>query len=193
MNTLDPGRRDPRRPKDLVHRVDGAVDRWVDRHRGPAADRVFYSMSAAFDHGIGWHVIGVLEAVKARRKQPLLRLSITLGVESFLTNIVVKSFFRRVRPIEHDEDFDRDTVDLPYGVRMPITSSFPSGHAAAAFTAAAVLSRGPVSTVGYHGLATLIAGSRVYVRLHHTSDVVAGAALGSLMGVVARRIYPIHG
>ncbi len=190
---LDPGRRAPRRPQDLVERVDATVDRWVDHHRGPIADRVFYSLSAAFDHGIGWHVIGALEAARARRKQPLLRLSITLGVESFLTNIVVKSFFRRVRPIERDDDFDRATVDLPYGVRMPITSSFPSGHAAAAFTAAAVLSRGPVSSVGYHGLAALIAASRVYARLHHASDVVAGAALGSLMGGVARRVYPIHG
>lgn len=190
---LDPGRRDRRPPRDLVRRVDHAVDRWVDRHRGPVADRVFYSLSAAFDHGIGWHVIGALEAARARRKQPLLRLSITLGVESFATNVVVKSFFRRVRPIEHDEGFDRATVVLPYGVRMPITSSFPSGHAAAAFTAAAVLSRGPASAVAYHGLATLIAASRVYVRLHHTSDIVAGAALGSLMGGVGRRVFPVHG
>jgi membrane-associated phospholipid phosphatase len=30
----------------------------------------------------------------------------------------------------------------------------------------------------------------VYVRLHHTSDVVAGAALGLAFGLVARRFAP---
>ena len=39
-------------------------------------------------------------------------------------------------------------------------------------------------------IAGLVSFSRVYVRLHHTSDVVAGAALGLAFGALARRFAP---
>jgi membrane-associated phospholipid phosphatase len=34
----------------------------------------------------------------------------------------------------------------------------------------------------YFSLAALVAAIRVYTRMHHTSDVVAGAALGLVLG-----------
>ena len=42
--------------------------------------------------------------------------------------VAIKSLFGRLRPPEHFEDDE----PLPYGMRRPITSSFPSGHAATA-------------------------------------------------------------
>ena len=77
-------------------------------------------------------------------------------------------------------------------MHRPITSSFPSGHAASAFTAATVLAGGP-ATPALYTLATLVAFSRVYVRMHHASDIVAGAALGLALGLVARRVLPLGG
>ena len=113
-----------------------------------------------------------------------MELAAILGSESFLTNVVVKSAFKRVRP-----DDRHAGEPLPYGVRRPITSSFPSGHAAAAMTAAAVLSlddrrRAPF----YYGLGALVASSRVYVRLHHASDVAGGLVWGVILGRAARRV-----
>jgi membrane-associated phospholipid phosphatase len=35
-------------------------------------------------------------------------------------------------------------------------------------------------------LATVVALSRVAVRIHHASDIFAGALIGALMGVLAR-------
>jgi membrane-associated phospholipid phosphatase len=35
-----------------------------------------------------------------------------------------------------------------------------------------------------------VASSRVYVKMHHASDVVAGAALGFAMAHLARRVWP---
>jgi undecaprenyl-diphosphatase len=68
-------------------------------------------------------------------------------------------------------------------LHRPITSSFPSGHATAAFCAARLLGGGP----GWYALATAVAGTRVYVRLHHASDVAAGAAFGLVLGSALRR------
>jgi undecaprenyl-diphosphatase len=74
-------------------------------------------------------------------------------------------------------------------MRRPITSSFPSGHATAAFTAASVLAHTGRGDALWFALATVVAGSRVYVRMHHASDVIAGAVLGIALGRVARRWF----
>jgi undecaprenyl-diphosphatase len=125
-----------------------------------------------------------LRALARREPRYALRFSAALGVESLITNVVVKSLFRRVRPQEH---FTHDDP-LPFGMRRPITSSFPSGHAATAFMCASALSKGSRGGAAWFTLAGLVASSRVYVRMHHASDVLAGAGLGLALGVVARRV-----
>ncbi len=176
----------------MIDRLDLAVDEWVERHRGSGADHVFYALSSAADHGLGWLVLGAIRSSRARDLRPALRLGTALGVESFLTNIVMKSWFRRVRPIERSEpELDRREREFPYGMHMPMTSSFPSGHATAAFTAAVLLADGRRSAFVYYGAAGLVAASRVYVRLHHTSDVVVGSFLGLGFGIIARRLLPL--
>jgi membrane-associated phospholipid phosphatase len=79
---------------------------------------------------------------------------------------------------------------------MPVTSSYPSGHAAAAIALyaglAIVLSshvrsvaiRVAVWTIGV-AVPTLVATSRVYRGMHHTTDVAASILLGAGVLVVA--------
>jgi undecaprenyl-diphosphatase len=150
-------------------------------------DQVFYALSSAADHGLLWLAIGAGRAARTGEPGIALKLGALLGAESILTNGVVKSFFRRVRPQEH---FTHD-APLPYGMRRPVTSSFPSGHAATAFMAAMVLSKGTKAAPAYFTLAGLVAYSRVHVRMHHWSDVLGGAALGLVLGAAARRFVPL--
>ncbi len=170
-----------------VHAADLRIDAWVERIRGPRLDPVFYGLSSAADHGLLWLLVGSGRA--GRRGDPAiaLRMGAALGVESLLTNGPIKMMFRRVRP----EDDHPPEGPLPYGMHRPITSSFPSGHAASAFTAATLLAGGPATPVWF-ALAALVASSRVYTQMHHTSDIVAGAALGVALGVVARRLVPLQ-
>ena len=166
---------------------DRTVDAWVDRRRHPVADRVFYGLSSAADHGLLWMAIGaVREAVGCGPPGSAVRLVGVLATESALTNGPIKALFRRVRPALGPAP----TGPLPYGLHRPMTSAFPSGHATTAFTAAGYLSKGDPRAPVYHVLAAAVAASRVYVRLHHASDVVAGALLGVAFGRVARRFAP---
>jgi undecaprenyl-diphosphatase len=170
-----------------VQALDDAVDAWMDRIRGPALDPLFYGLSSAADHGLLWLALGSLRA--ARRGDPAiaLRLGACMGIESALTNGPIKMMFRRVRP---DSDVEPNEP-LPYGMHRPISSSFPSGHAASAFTAAMLLKDSPLAPALFV-LAALVATSRVYVKMHHASDVLVGSALGLAMGAVARRLLPLQ-
>jgi len=165
---------------DRVHAIDESIEKRLEQYRSRTLDRLFYGLSSAADHGMVWHGLGAMRAVRRREPRYALRFSTALGIESAFTNGLVKSAFRRVRPPEH---FTHDDP-LPYRMRRPITSSFPSGHAATGFMCAVVLSRGTRLAPLYFGLAALISFSRVYTRMHHPSDVVAGAALGLALGSV---------
>jgi undecaprenyl-diphosphatase len=162
--------------------VDDAVDRWVDRYRRRELDPLFYGLSSAADHALLWIAIAALRA--ARRGDPTIavRFAAALGAESALTNGLIKLGFRRIRPLSPPPG------PLPYGLHRPRTSAFPSGHATSAFMAATLLSDGTGAAPAYFTLASLVAGSRVYVRMHHASDTVAGAALGLVLGQVAKRV-----
>jgi hypothetical protein len=60
-------------------------------------------------------------------------------------------------------------------------TSFPSGHATAAFAVATMqASYHPKQAIFWYAGATAIAASRVKLRRHYTQDVVAGAAIGFL-------------
>jgi undecaprenyl-diphosphatase len=162
-----------------VAAFDAAVERRFESIRSPAVDKVMYPLSSAADHSLLWHTAGVARAlVGSADIEQAVRFSLALGVESAVTNGAVKSLFRRMRPAEYAD------IAFHNGLRRPITSSFPSGHATAAFFAATLLGGGPA----WYGAATAVATTRIYVRLHHASDVVAGAALGVALAAVLRPV-----
>ena len=63
--------------------------------------------------------------------------------------------------------------------------AFPSGHTAYAFAAATVLSdRYPKLRIPFYIGASLVGLSRIYLGRHYTSDVIGGAAVGTITGSV---------
>ena len=164
-------------------RFDRAVDAAFDRIRGNrVADAVMYGASAVGDHGILWVGLAALRAARERDRAEAIRVTAVMAAESAMVNGGVKSLFRRVRPVAEGP--------RPFHLRIPRTSSFPSGHATSAFCAAAVLSEGDPAWPAYYALATVVAASRIHVRIHHASDVVAGVVVGAALGRVARGIWP---
>ena len=166
--------------------LDEVVDRAWDRLRGnPALDRLFYTASELGDFSLIWLLLGTARGVTLRGgTREAARLALALGAESALVNGVVKSAFRRERPIQSGK--------RPHNLRQPLTSSFPSGHASAAFLAATLLSERSKVKPLWFGLATIVATSRIHVRIHHASDVVLGAGIGLTLGRLVRRVVPLR-
>jgi undecaprenyl-diphosphatase len=172
---------------ELARTVDRVGEAVVAPMRGvEPADRFFYTLSALADHGIMWHCVAGVRALSGPNgRREAVRLSAGLGIESIVVNGPIKSVFRRTRPVAD--------VARPFRLRTPRTSSFPSGHASAAFFAATLLTEGHREQVPFwFGLAGLVATSRVHVRIHHPSDVVVGAFVGVGLGLLARRLVPLE-
>jgi undecaprenyl-diphosphatase len=173
---------------DRIHELsrpfDEAIDQAFDRVRGRRVpDLLFYKLSELGDFSLIWHILGAATALNTPDPtRALFRNSVLLGGESLLVNQGVKRLFQRTRPVHQHEH--------PHRLRTPLTSSFPSGHASAAFLAASILSDESRLAPAYYLLAAAVASSRVYVRAHHPSDVVVGAAIGIVLGKVARRVWP---
>jgi len=71
-------------------------------------------------------------------------------------------------------------------VELPDPFSFPSGHAAAATAVAGTIALAhPIAGAALLPLAALVAYSRVALRVHHMTDVLGGAALGTAGAVGA--------
>lgn len=165
----------------LVARFDERVDEALERLRGRRIpDAVMHTASHVGDFSVVWHAIGAARGLtSAKRAEQALVLSALLGVESLVVNQGVKRLFRRERPTE--------TGDPRLPVRRPRTSSFPSGHASSAAFAATLLTvwGGRRTAPLWFGVAAVVGTSRAYVRIHHASDVVAGAVLGVGLGALA--------
>ncbi len=144
---------------------------------------MFTTASELGDFSVVWQLVNAARGVAGGRHatDQSFVFAALLGAESLLVNQGIKRLVDRERP----------TVggDPRLRVRTPSTSSFPSGHASAAFFAASVLTAmGPRRCAPlWFGLAGVVATSRVYVRIHHASDVVGGAAVGLALGAVVRR------
>lgn len=166
----------------VVSSFDDWADDQLERLRGKAVpDATFSAASHLGDFSLIWHIIGTVRGFSsdARADQAIL-FSALIGAESLIVNQGIKRVFRRVRPTE--------TGDPRFPMRKPSTSSFPSGHASAAFFAASVLTHwgGARTAPLWFGAAGVVATSRAYVRIHHASDVVGGAAVGLALAGVAK-------
>jgi undecaprenyl-diphosphatase len=169
-----------------VDDFDERVDGWFDHLRGdPFADRVFYTASAVGDFGLIWVILAVLRGLRGRPndERAAVRAIVATGMESVLVNAGIKSLFQRRRPVP--------PMEHPLPFRHPVTSSFPSGHATAAFCGATLLADGDRLAPVYYALAVVVAVSRVHVRIHHASDVLGGAVIGLALGRIGRALSPL--
>jgi undecaprenyl-diphosphatase len=115
----------------------------------------------------------------------LIALDHRLGAAAVLANAASHALVQILkRTVARPRPCDANGRPLAL-VDPPDVHSFPSGHAAAATAVATTIAIAhPLLAPGALVLAALVSYSRVALRVHHVSDVLAGAALG-LGGAIA--------
>ena len=93
---------------------------------------------------------------------------------------LIKHVVKRIRPC-HSLDDDEQLINRPRFY------SFPSGHTTASFAmvGVSVLRCQVITFVPIIILASLISFSRIYLRVHYLTDVIAGVLLGTSCGMLS--------
>ena len=180
-----------RHPVTWLQALDAAIFlRLNNLQLGTPLDRGLEWLSRLMHYGEGW-VVAVLVMMAADFHTGLRATAEALPVlwlTMLTVNFPFKAAFRRRRPFLA---FVKARVLGP----RPRDFSFPSGHTAAAFGGALLLSvHAPAAAPAFFALATLVGFSRVYLGVHYPSDVVFGATAGMLLALgyrtLLRLIFP---
>lgn len=177
---------------EAVYNFDLAVFRALDAVRTPALDRVMSVITHAGDAGIIWIVLSALLLIFRRTRPCGVALAFSLVACLLLNNLLLKNLVARPRPFV--------SYDIEALIAHPSGASFPSGHTASSFAGAlalaltlarryplgAGLGRVPAAaaTAGAYLLAATIAFSRIWLRVHYCTDVLAGVLTGSLCALI---------
>jgi membrane-associated phospholipid phosphatase len=160
--------------------IDRAIYSAVASTPTPTLDEPLRRLSDAANNSRLWLAIAAGLAVaggKAGRRSAV-RGTLAIGITSALVNLAAKSVWSRQRP-------DRAGAGVPgqRNVRMPASTSFPSGHAASGFAFASAIGRDQPS-IGFalQFLAAAVAYSRVHTGVHYPGDVVVGSLIGAGTG-----------
>ena len=151
-------------------------------------DHLLPALSRAANHSVLWMAVSAGLAVSGDKwaRRAALRGLAGIAVASTTANIVAKGLTRRGRP-------QGETPVLRRLMPAPVTTSFPSGHAAsAAAFATGVALEMPLLAVPVGALAAAVGASRVVTGVHYPSDVLAGFALGTAAGAVTLRWWPLR-
>lgn len=161
-----------------VERLDVGAYAAVARTPTPTLDRAMANLSRAADYSkLSLAAAGALALTGPRGRRAATFGLASLGVTATVINVAVKPIGRRHRPDRHAQD-----VPIARHVPMPISTSFPSGHSAAAFAFATGVGHvSPAAGFPLRALAALVAYSRVHTGVHYPGDVVAGSLLGGAL------------
>jgi undecaprenyl-diphosphatase len=160
--------------------VDRAIYSAVASTPTPTLDEPLRRLSDAANNSRLWLAIAAGLAVTGGRagRRSAVAGTLAIAATSALVNLAAKSVWSRERP-------DRVGAGVPgqRNVRMPGSTSFPSGHAASAFAFASAIGRDqPSLGFALRFLAAAVAYSRVHTGVHYPGDIVVGALIGAATG-----------
>jgi len=145
------------------------------RGHSPGLESAAKALGKAANHGAVWVVLGVALALLDPSRRESWLICAALGPLAIVLNYAIKLAVKRPRPV---------LEGLPPLGGAPSSLSFPSAHALSSFAVATAMFRVDPATAGALIVALAISLGRPYLGMHYPSDVLAGALLGVVLGLI---------
>ena len=155
---------------EFIQQLDLSILLFIQEHLRFAWMNGFWEFITHFgDGGIFWIVLTLALMIPKRTRKAGMVAGCSLLLGFLITNVTLKPLVDRVRPYNYSD------VIIPLG-RIPVESSFPSGHTCASFACALIYVRMLPKKCGISllVLAVLISLSRLYLCVHFPTDVLGG-------------------
>lgn len=158
------------------------LDRLHDLLYSEIMDKIMVTVTTTGNVGFIWIFIALVLFLSQPDKKYGYFVLISLVICITIGNLLIKNIVRRARPFFHK--------NYKLLIKQPWDYSFPSGHTLSSFAAAVSLFYLDTS-VGILALiyASLIALSRLYLRVHFFTDVFFSMVLGTSIGIIAVKVY----
>ncbi len=145
------------------------------RGHSSGVERAARRLGKLGNNGAVWFGSGAALAILDSANREAWFICALLGPIAIGLNYAVKLIVRRPRPV---------LEGLPPLGGAPSSLSFPSAHATSSFAVATAMTRvDPLGALAFL-LAFALALGRPYLGMHYPSDVLAGALLGVVLGLV---------
>jgi membrane-associated phospholipid phosphatase len=150
--------------------------RWMRTHgHTPLVEDAAVALGKAGNNALVWLLLGAALAVIDNDRWESWLICALLGPFAIGLNYAIKLAVKRPRPV---------LEGLPPLGGAPSSLSFPSAHATSSFAVATAMVRVDPAMAATFVVAIALALGRPYLGMHYPSDVLAGAALGILLGLI---------
>lgn len=162
----------------MITRLDFLILDFIQTYlRTDMGDSIMSFITRLGDGGMIWIVAAIIMLFFKKTRKAGICIAAALALTAFVGNTVLKNVFARIRPYIE--------ADFSIIIGAPGGYSFPSGHTGSSFAAATVLAFAfKKYSVIFYTLAALIGFSRAYLYVHYPTDIIAGAVLGIVFGLV---------
>lgn len=180
---------------EAILNFDWAVFGLFEKLWNPVLDVIMSVITYLGDDGIFWIVLGICLLIPKKTRKVGVYVLGGIAIAGFINNVCLKEIIQRPRPFNFDGW--PEAFNYPNIVAKPDSWSFPSGHTSSSFGAAFALFLVTKKKYGIPALvlAFLIGCSRIYVHVHYPTDVIAGAVVGIIGGIIAfvliNKVWPV--
>lgn len=169
---------------DTLMNIDEDILLYIQENiRNATADTIMKAVTHLGDMGIFWIMIIFVLFLSKKYTKTAFIMALTLALGLLITNLILKNSVHRIRPFHAIEEL------FPL-INKPEDWSFPSGHATSSIGCGIAMLRNLPKKYGISGftIGILIAVSRIYLGVHYTTDVVAGALIGTVSALSSEKI-----
>src|SRR6187200_2913888 len=153
-----------------MRELDLKLLRWMRTHgHSRGLEDAAVALGKAGNNGLVWFLLGAALAILDSSRWEQWLVCALLGPIAIGLNYAIKLVVKRPRPLLEG---------------APSSLSFPSAHATSSFAVATAMVRVDPAMAATFLVAVALSLGRPYLGMHYPSDVLAGALLGVVLGLI---------